>query len=242
MKKGGEKNIQSSRTEEENSFCLKQEEKNDLEEILGNMKSARVSKGKEPLDTLLDTGSEKLISRTASLPLDQSVFSKASPMPLDDCNLSNEKILSQGPVPRVSTRSSCESHAGFPPPLMPSNGPLPSLTQDQYVSQGQLDESASFIETTKSNTFSTTCMHYPKTIFPPCDLPSPPFITTPPFNPPTISNNKCGPSLTLKPSSNIPNLEDKVLGGPDSDVSGPSVQKPKRKIFKPYWNNDFVTK
>jgi hypothetical protein len=52
-----------------------------------------------------------------------------------------------------------------------------------------------------------------------------------------------GPSQTLSPTSlpsNIPNLEDKVSCGADSIVNGLDTGKPKRKIQKPIWTQDFV--
>jgi hypothetical protein len=242
-KRGGE-NIQGSKTEEAGSLSCELEENNNLEQNLEQMKSVVRTEATDPLDTLLDTASEKVVPRTASIPLDQSDFSQVYSVPLYDCVTLNEQIFSHGPRPRVTTPLVGASHADPAPPFNLPNGPLSTLSHGPHASQGKLDASA--FKNNKTNTFPFT--PHSKTFFPPCDLSSPPLIPTihkihaTPFDLPTTSHIESEPSTTLQSSSIMPNLEDKVFGGPDSDVSGPAVQKPKRKTFKPFWSKDFVSK
>jgi hypothetical protein len=242
-KRGGE-NIQGSKTEEAGSLSCELEENNNLEQNLEQMKSVVRTEATDPLDTLLDTASEKVVPRTASIPLDQSDFSQVYSVPLYDCVTLNEQIFSHGPRPRVTTPLVGASHADPAPPFNLPNGPLSTLSHGPPASQGKLDASA--FKNNKTNTFPFT--PHSKTFFSPCDLSSPPLIPTThkihatPFDLPTTSHIESEPSTTLQSSSIMPNLEDKVFGGPDSDVSGPAVQKPKRKTFKPFWSKDFVSK
>jgi hypothetical protein len=100
-----------------------------------------------------------------------------------------------------------------PPPLfIEPNGQLLPSSHGPHTSQVQLDP-----------THTPPTIFPSKTIFPTKFLPS-------------------APSITNCLSSPISNLEDKVSSGPDSNVSKQIDQKSKRRIFKPYWDSDFVRK
>jgi hypothetical protein len=141
---------------------------------------------------------------------------------------------SEGPVtktntppsdPTITSQKEIPSHVMLPcvhtntlSPLNFSNGHLPTTPLGPRVSQGQLDTS---VKTVEQSSLTCSNMPSPKTNFPPSSTSSQPSTCTP---------------------SSISNLEDKVLFGPDSNVSGSATQKPKRKTFKPYWSKDFVSK
>ncbi|MCI23798.1 hypothetical protein A2U01_0044980, partial [Trifolium medium] len=86
------------------------------------------------------------------------------------------------------------------PHMIIPNGPLPTLSHDHHSSPCQLDT-------------VPTRMQLSKIVFPPCDpnsLSSSPFIATNNFQDPLASpHTKSGPSPSIKPSSIMPNLEDK---------------------------------
>jgi hypothetical protein len=204
-----EQELEKENSRENGSMPWELEEGNGLV----NTNSAEVNEGAGPIDTSLDTGSEKLVPRTNTLPLDIPAVSQTHPLSLDQSVTSQKVVSSPMMLPRVPQT--------FPPPLNFSNGLLPPTPLSPRISQGQLDASATVIQDP-----SITCSNIPtpKTIFPPFPTSSKPSITT-----------TCMPSPIL-------NLEDKVLFGPDSNVSGPITQKPKRKTVKPYWIKDYVSK